>query len=881
MLAGRSARSTHFPWFIICLRMNLTPGTKLGPYEVVGLLGAGGMGEVYRARDSRLKREVAIKVLPQALSLDSERLHRFEQEALATAALNHPNILSVFDIGTNEGSPYVVSELLEGETLRERLRSGALSGRKALDYALQIAHGLAAAHEKGIIHRDLKPDNLFITKDGRVKILDFGLAKLTQPDASQASMATMTHATDIGVVMGTAGYMSPEQVRGVALDARSDIFSFGAILYEMLSGKRAFHGDTTADTMSSILKEDPPELSETNRNVSPALDRIVQHCLEKSPEARFHSASDIAFDLEHISGVSGSTARVQATSGASPHNKLWIALGSGLALAALMFGLGWWLGRGSAPAATPEYKQITFRTGPIGKARFTPDGSIVYSASWDGTGKDLYLARTDDPGARALGLKDAELLSISKNGELAIRTHTVGYGGYSAAGTLARVPLSGGMPREMLDYVQDADWAADGERMAVVRYAPENQHWRLEFPIGRVLFDSTGWISTPKISPDEKWVAFADHEVPGGDDQGSVAVIAADGSSNGKDKKLSSGWTSIEGILWSPAGNEVWFTSSGSGVDQNPRAVGLSGKVRTVTNVPGGMWLEDLRGDTVLAVVNQARVGIHGLAPGEKQERELGWFGWSELRDMTSDGHKILFEEEGDGGGANYTIFLRDTDGSPPTRLGEGLAMALSADAKWAITRPAKGGNLNLVPTGAGAAKALTHDNISYTAVEFLPDNQQVLAAGIEDGHGARDYLIDLANGDSKAITPEGISGVLLTPDGKATLVRQAGGKVGIWPLDGSGVRLIPGLGSEYRIVDWSPDGKSLYVHPTQGGGRTRKLFRVDVTTGKMEFWKNFGPEGDTAIDSIGRIRFSRDGTAYAYIYVKTLSRAFVVTGLK
>src|SRR3984885_7170384 len=306
--------------------MNLTSGARLGPYEIVSPLGAGGVGEVYRARDTRLKREVAIKVLPPAFSRDGDRLRRFEQEALATAALNHPNILAVFDIGTtdsgaDQGSPYVVSELLEGETLRERLRGGAIAVRKTLDYALQIAHGLAAAHEKGIIHRDLKPENLFLTKDGRVKILDFGLAKLTQPDLNQdgagfhTSLPTMTHATEAGVVMGTAGYMSPEQVRGVVVDARSDIFSFGAILYEMISGKRAFHRETAADTMSAILKEDPADLSETNRNLSPALERIVEHCLEKNPEQRFHSASDIAFDLEHLTGISDTSTRMMAVGG--------------------------------------------------------------------------------------------------------------------------------------------------------------------------------------------------------------------------------------------------------------------------------------------------------------------------------------------------------------------------------------------------------------------------------------------------------------------------------------------------------------------------------------------------------------------------------------
>src|ERR1022692_3484769 len=444
--------------------MNLTSGARLGPYEIVSPLGAGGMGEVYRARDPRLKREVAIKVLPQAFSLDADRLHRFEQEALATAALNHPNILAVFDIGTNEGSPWVVSELLEGETLRERLRSGAIAVRKTLDYALQIAHGLAAAHEKGIIHRDLKPENLFLTKDGRVKILDFGLAKLTQADSGDhTSLPTMTHATEAGVVLGTAGYMSPEQVRGTAVDARSDIFSFGAILYEMISGKRAFHRDTPADTMSAILKEDPPELNETNRNVSPALERIVQHCLEKNPEARFHSASDIAFDLEHLSGLSGSGARTaMAGSGSFPKveakRRVPLAVAAVLVIASAIYALGWWMGKVGVHTSQPEYQQITFRTGSIGNARFAPDGGIIYSASWEGGDRQLYLSRTDDPGSRELGLKDAELLSISKGGEMAIRLNTVTHGGYARSGTLARVPLSGGTPREVLENVGDADW---------------------------------------------------------------------------------------------------------------------------------------------------------------------------------------------------------------------------------------------------------------------------------------------------------------------------------------------------------------------------------------------------------------------------------------
>ena len=863
--------------------MNLTSGAKLGPYEIVSLLGAGGMGEVYRARDSRLKREVAIKVLPQALSFDADRLHRFEQEALATAALNHPNILAVFDIGTSDDSPYVVSELLEGETLRERLRSGSIPVRKTLDYAMQIAHGLAAAHEKGIVHRDLKPENLFVTKDGRVKILDFGLAKLVQPDpgsSSHTSLPTATQGTEAGVVMGTAGYMSPEQVRGLALDPRSDIFSFGAILYETLSGKRAFHGDTPADTMSSILKEEPPELSETNRNVSPALERIVHHCLEKSPESRFHSASDIAFDLEHLSGLSGSTAKVAAAEAAvQPRRRLLIGLAAGLVAVCVVYGLGWWTGKSSARAPQAEYQQITFRTGEIGNARFTPDGSIVYSASWEGGDDQLYMSRTDDPGSRELGIKDAELLAISKGGELAIRLNTQYYSGYSRSGTLARVPLSGGTPREVLDNVQDADFSANGDSMAVVRYLPENNHWRLEYPVGKVLLDGIDWISHPKISPDGKWIAFANHENPDGDDEGSLAVIGADGKE--KERKLSSGWTSLQGILWSPAGDEIWFTSTSTGSANNPRAVTLSGKLRTITNVPGGVWLQDLRNGKVLAVASHTRLDIRGKGPGAREERELGWFGWSELRDISADGRKILFEEEGDGGGPNYTVFLRDTDGSPPARIGEGIAGAISPDGKWVITEPAKGGALMLVPTGAGESRQLTHDAVRYGGVRFFPDGKRLLASGIEAGHGGRDYVIDLSTGDSKPITPEGIAGTLISPDGRSVAVRGPDGKRGIWPLEGGGFRPIPGLESNYYVIGWTADGASVYVAPNRGPTKSVKVSRVNIQTGKMEPWRTFGEETGAGVSTVGTPHLSRDGNAYAYLYVRVLSEAYVVTGLK
>src|SRR5690348_4383354 len=393
--------------------MSILAGEKIGPYHLSQLIGAGAMGEVYRAHDSRLARDVAIKILPSSFSSDKDRLNRFTQEARAAAALNHPNLLAVFDVGEDRGTPYIVSELLVGETLRDRVRKGPIPIRKAVDYAAQVARGLAAAHEKGIVHRDLKPENIFLTEDGRAKILDFGLAKLTAVDekSSHSDAATLQVATDAGVVMGTVGYMSPEQVRGKQADARSDIFSLGAILYEMISGKRAFRGETPADTMSAILKEEPPELSETNRAVPPAVERIVRHCLEKNPGERFHSASDVAFDLEILTDLSST-----GTSGSQPQVLVaarpgWmLPLLAGIVVCALLAAF-YVYGRRTAVASIPHFHRLTFRRGTILAGRFSPDGqTIVYGAALEGRPTELFTTRFDSTDSRPLGLEKTQLL---------------------------------------------------------------------------------------------------------------------------------------------------------------------------------------------------------------------------------------------------------------------------------------------------------------------------------------------------------------------------------------------------------------------------------------------------------------------------------------
>jgi eukaryotic-like serine/threonine-protein kinase len=411
----------------------------------------------------------------------------------------------------------------------------------------------------------------------------------------------------------------------------------------------------------------------------------------------------------------------------------------------------------------------------------------------------------------------------------------------------------------------------------VVRFIPQNNHWRLEYPIGKVLLDTINWISDPKISPDGKWVAFADHENSSGDDEGSPAVIGPDG----REKKLASGFVSLEGIEWAPSGDELWFTATRTGSAENLRGVTLAGKERTITNVPGGMWLQDIRNGVALMVTHQIRIGIRGVSPGGKEERELGWLGWSLLRDISRDGKKVLFEEDGDGGGPAYTVFLRDTDGSPPVRIGNGNAEAISPDGKWVITRPAKEGALNVVPTGAGEARQLTHDNISYGTVRFLPDGKQLLASGIETGHGVRNYLVDLNNGNSKPITPEGVSGTLLSPDGRSAAVLGPDGKWSIWPLDGSGERPIPGLDYKYQLTGWTPDGTSVYATVNRLGEKTVKVYRVNIASGKMEPWRVIGESLPTGVTSVRAPFLSSDGSAYAYVYSQILSQAYVVRGLK
>jgi eukaryotic-like serine/threonine-protein kinase len=863
--------------------MTLSLGTKLGPYEILAPIGAGGMGEVYRAKDPRLSREVAIKVLPSSFSQDADRLKRFEAEARAAGVLNHPGITAVYDFGMQDGSPYIVTELLEGETLRSRLGAGAISPRKSLEYAVQMAKGLAAAHEKGIVHRDLKPENVFLTKDGRVKILDFGLAKLKLDGAESGhtDMQTVSGGTQPGVVLGTMGYMSPEQVRGKTADKRSDIFSFGTILYEMLSGQRAFRGDTAADTITAILTKEPPDLSQTNKDVHPGLDRIVRHCLEKNPEERFESARDVAFDLETLSGVSSPTLTGVRALPPERGRRPWALLALAAVLgAALASPFVYSAGKKAGFVEPPAFHQITFSRGEVGGALFAPDGqTIVYSASWEGKPWEMFINRPESPESRPFGLGTAEILAVSKSGELAVSLNRRQLRPFLRTGRLARISIAGGAPRDILDDVQLADWSADGQSLAIVRDAGIKN--RLEYPIGKILYETTGWVGQLRVSPKGDVIAFVDHPFQD-DDGGRISVV----NTAGKKRDLTPVYATAQGLAWTPDGGEIWYTAAEGGFNRAVHAVTLSGKSRLVGRVPGISTIRDIsKNGRVLMTNESARLGILGRGPGDAKDRELSWLDYSLVTDISPDGRSILITESGEGGGPGYSSYLRKMDGSPAIRLGAGSTEAFSPDGVWALSLTTFTGTespkIVLLPTSVGEPKTLATEGIDPINTDFLPDGKQIVFTATQAGQGMRLYTRDLTGGKSRPLTPEGYSLFrgAITPDGKSAAVIGPDQRIYLYPLAGGEPQALPGLTSAHRPTRFTPDGRTLFVQ--EQGTVPLKVSRYDVATGRLEPWKELMVADAAGLNTISRFVVTPDGSAYAYSYLRILSYLQLVDGMK
>lgn len=857
-------------------------GETLRHYRIEAKLGAGGMGVVYRALDTHLDRPVAIKVLPAAAVGNADRRARFAQEAKSASALSHRNIITIYDVDTGEvdGQPvdFIAMQYVAGKTLDRLIGRKGLRLTDALRYAIQIADGLTAAHQAGIIHRDLKPGNIIVNEQGEVKLLDFGLAKLTEPEEPDVFAATESvHVnagpqTEAGIIIGTVAYMSPEQADGRRVDARSDIFAFGAVLYEMVTGRRAFPGASKLSTLASVLHKEPAPLRQDGEYVPRELERIITRCLRKEPQRRWQNMADVKVALEDLLEdlEAGRTEAGDAPQGS--HFGLPLLVWPALIVIALAGGA--YLGSLFLSAPQPTFERLTYRRGDVAAARFSPDGrTVLFSAQWAHEPMTVFSMLPGGREYRSLDLPPGRLLSISSTGEMAMLLETATPGTVAQPGTLARVPLSGGAPREVLDNVTDADFSPDGGNLAVSHLL--NGRSRIEYPIGTVLYEYAGGRPPSlRVSPKGDEIAFFEYDNKIGD----LAVVVVD--THGKKQVLSRGWRGEGNLAWSPKGDEVWFAATKTG-DPEVRAVTLNGKERMVAQAPAWLVLDDITRDgRVLATTADSRIGITALAPGSNQERDLSWFDASWIYDMSADGKTILFVELSYGKLRNVAIYLRKTDGSPAVRLGEGNQPALSPDGKWVscIVTDGEQTKLTLLPTGAGVPRLVGAEGVHYGRPEWFPDGQHILFTGNEKDRPTRTFVQDVRGGKPQPVTAEGVTAAHVSPDGTLVTV-LTGNRLSLLPVSGGELKPIASLEPGETVIRWSGDGRSIFLKKVEEPWRV-KISKLEVSSGRREDWKELqtpDPVGAT----IAEVAMTPDGNSYAYSYQRDITTLFLVGGLR
>jgi serine/threonine protein kinase len=845
-------------------------GRQIGVYHVQALLGVGGMGEVYRALDTKLGREVAIKILPELVTNNSQLVARFEREAKMLAAFNHPNIGALYGFEHLEGLHALVLELVDGELLADRITKGPLPLKEALTIARQIADALDAAHDKGIVHRDLKPRNVGLTRDGIVKVLDFGLAKAVRGEAERhGSDSTEISAgrTRAGAVLGTAAYMSPEQARGHPIDKRTDIWAFGCVLYEMLTGRRAFPGATFTDTVVAVIEHEP-DWTAIPAATPPNISRLLERCLTKDARNRLRDIGDARLELEDALGPPRAATETDLPEPVDRRWRLLAIVAAVMIPAAIAIAL--WLAR-TAPAS---FEQLTFRRARIGGARFVSGGAaVVYSEASQGDALEVSrLDFADSPLSHRLNYPAQSDVLAARSGELALSLNRRFVIGERFVGTLAIAPLGGGTPRETDENIEEADWDAGGAQMAVVRASDGLTQSAIEFPVGRVLYKTNHSIRFLRISPDGQRLAFAEEALARGAG-GHVAVVDLNGSIT----ELTQEWDSIRGLAWSTAGNEIWYAAGGARSNRSLRAVTLDGKERVVLEAPGSLTLWDIAADgRVLLSRDEERRAVVVVRPGETIERDLSWFDDSGLASISNDGKWIL-------GGDRGFVFLRATDGSPPLQLlKDGQADDISPDGKSIIATIEGGHTLVVVPTGAGNPLRLPklEGFDVYRGTRWFPDGRRILFAGSEVGKALRSYVQDVNGGLPTALTPEDTRGLAISPAGdKVAVVGGQPEEMSIWSMTGEPPRPVRGARRDDRPVAWTADGRALWMY--RRGEVPAPVFQLDLTTGERRLSKNLVPPDAAGVYSIIEFRITPDGNAYAYSYSRLLSQLYLVRGLK
>jgi hypothetical protein len=856
-------------------------GKVLGNYEILDKLGEGGMGEVWRARDRRLQRLVALKILPQEVAGDLSRRARFEQEARALGALNHPNIVAIYDVGEDGGRAYIVSELVDGEPLRAVLDRGALPVRKAVEIASQMADGVAAAHALGIVHRDLKPENVMVTRAGQVKLLDFGLAKQNAPATGDDSATIALSVSEPGMVMGTVGYMSPEQVRGEPADVRSDIFSFGCVLYEMLTGKRAFRAATGVETMHAILNLDPPEFEGEPGKMPPALATIVRRCLEKRAEQRFQSAADLAFALRSIVGTSA-TGMPPVAAGPRATRKGWpwavIAAAAGVSL----FALGFFARERTFHREDPHFQRITFRQGFVTRARFTPDGrNVVYQASWEGGASHTYLAVPGSPESRDLDMPPGSyLMAISAQQEMALIAPPFGD---DWAGRLVEASFSGGQSRPMLDSVLAADWAPDGASMSVLRQV--NGVNRVEFPIGTVIADKVNWpLPMIRVSPNGRRVAYVTRTnghaigMTVVDQAGKKTFLGAISGQNTNGDK--------ESLCWNPKGTEVWFRSFDPSEPGIVYAVDLQGRRRVALRLPSQIHLYDIaRSGDLLLSTGSSQIGILGEAPGDTAERDLSCLDSGRVAGISDDGRVIAANVTGESGGEKGSVYLRKTDGSPAIRANDGHAYRLSPDGNWisGYSLQADGSRRFVVsPTGPGEESEIKVPGLWGGSVYgWLDGEKRYVVAGSLPGKQWQCFVWDPGRGTAQPLCAEGVADSFdyyVSPDRKQLLARLTKGGWRVYPVDGGAAQEPHGIERSETAIGWRADSRSVYVVPDRESTDSIPVSIVEIASGKRSAWKTIHPS--QPVLRIDDLHVTPDGQAYVYDYETAQSDLYVAHGL-